>query len=252
MDLPQPQDLLIRPGWLNAPGMLGFAPPPAWPWPQAPLAFVTNPISEHHRGPAQDRSARRFPGGILLHTGWPNPGIRTTIKNYAGRWARCDVPVWASLLAETPQGLDQMIRRLEDCENVQAVVLNLPPDCSTVEALRLIGAGQGELPLVVSLAPERLREEWIPMALESGISALAIAAPRGCLPAGLAKLQYGRLYGPGLFPVCLAAFERLKPCGLPIIAGGGIFQPAQVEALLARGAAAVQIDIALWKINQLV
>jgi dihydroorotate dehydrogenase len=246
MELNPRRDLSIQPGWMNAPGTLGFVPPAAWPWPGSPVAFVTDPLSEHHRDPAANRAVREFPGGVLLHSGWPNPGIRTAIKNFAGRWARCDLPVWVCLLAETPQGMDRMVRRLEDCENVQAVEISLLPGCRDEEALALVRAGLGELPLVLAVEPERLGEVWLPEALADGVSAISLAAPRGALPGGKGGLITGRLYGPGLFPVGLAALQRARKLGLPVIAGGGVCEPAQMEAFLTQGAAAVQVDIALW------
>jgi dihydroorotate dehydrogenase len=61
------------------------------------------------------------------------------------------------------------------------------------------------------------------------------------------ELVHGRLYGPAVFPLALAALLAVRRAGLPVIAGGGIYRPEQVEALLAAGASAVQVDAVLWR-----
>jgi dihydroorotate dehydrogenase len=61
------------------------------------------------------------------------------------------------------------------------------------------------------------------------------------------NLVGGRLYGPAQFPVALAAIAEVAKNGIPVIAAGGVETQMQGEAMLAAGALAVQIDIALWK-----
>jgi len=84
-DFPQAA-IEIIPGWINATGMLGFAPPSTWPLSHPPVSFVTNPISDKPRSPSTSRKAVSYPGGLLCHTGWPNPGFGKVLKLYAKRW----------------------------------------------------------------------------------------------------------------------------------------------------------------------
>jgi dihydroorotate dehydrogenase (NAD+) catalytic subunit len=79
-----------------------------------------------------------------------------------------------------------------------------------------------------------------------GASAISLGAPRGWLPGDSGKLTGGRLYGPAILPLALAAVRSLRRQALPVIAGGGVYCKADGEALLAAGAAAVQIDSVLW------
>ena len=74
--MPPRSDLQIPSPWLNAAGMLGFAPGKPWPFDAPQGAFVTNPVSLKPRTPAGNRCLLPYPGGFLLHTGLPNPGLR--------------------------------------------------------------------------------------------------------------------------------------------------------------------------------
>jgi dihydroorotate dehydrogenase len=47
--------------------------------------------------------------------------------------------------------------------------------------------------------------------------------------------------------VTLAALRQCVKFNVPIFAGGGVYQASQAQALLQAGAAAVQLDAALWR-----
>jgi dihydroorotate dehydrogenase (NAD+) catalytic subunit len=81
-------------------------------------AFITNPVSLRPRTPAQGPRLLPFPGGFLLHSGNPNPGLRRVIQLYAGRWARSPLPVVVHLLAESPAEVSEMAERLERVDGV--------------------------------------------------------------------------------------------------------------------------------------
>ena len=88
-------DLSLAKPILNAAGTLGFVPDPAGPASLAHLgAFVTNPVSLAPRTPAQGLRWQAYPGGFLLHSGYPNPGLRAVVKRYAPAWGRASLPVW--------------------------------------------------------------------------------------------------------------------------------------------------------------
>ena len=241
------QDLVFDSPYLNAAGSLGFAPPAAWPLPERIGAFITHPVSLARRTPASGRAALPYAGGFLLHTGLPNPGLRAVLRLYSRRWAHAQVPVWVHLIPETPDQAAQMVTRLENVEGVMAVELGVPPEAPAEDCLALAAAGLGELPLALSIPLHRVREAWIKQLPALGISALTLAAPRGALMDASGRPVIGRIYGPALFPQALAALMDLRSLGIPIIAGTGIFHRADAAALLAAGAAAVQIDAAIWK-----
>jgi len=143
------QGLDLRSPWLNAAGSLGFAPPATWGWNEPMGAFVTNPVSLFTRTPAEERAVIPFPGGFLLHSGLPNPGLKGLLAG-ARRWQRAAAPVWVHLIGDTPEEIERMVRAMEGLEAVSAIELGIAPQAEPEQALRLAQAGVGELPLVVN------------------------------------------------------------------------------------------------------
>ncbi len=239
------QGLDLRSPWLNAAGSLGFTPPESWTWSEPPGAFVTNPVSLFPSTPAEERVVIPFPGGFLLHSGLPNPGLKGLLAG-ARRWQRAAGAVWVHLIGDTPQEIERMVRLLEGLEAVSAIELGIAPQAEPEQALRLARAGVGELPLVVNFSLTAAAEAWVDKLASLGASAVSLGAPRGLLPDGNGKLVAGRLYGPAILPLALAAVRSLRRQALPVIAGGGVYRKADGEALLAAGATAVQLDSVLW------
>jgi dihydroorotate dehydrogenase (NAD+) catalytic subunit len=83
--------------------------------------------------------------------------------------------------------------------------------------------------------------------LGAGASAISLGPPRGALKDKQGEIVYGRLYGPGVFPQALEAVSALAQMDLPIIGAGGIYQQAQIDAMLEAGALAVQVDTSWWQ-----
>lgn len=241
------QDLDLATPWINAAGTLGFAPPSRWLLPEPMGAFVTNPISLGARSPAADRTLLPYAGGYLLHSGHPNSGLQRTLRRYAERWSQASVPIWVHLLAASPDEIQSMVRRLEGVEGVMAVELGLPPAARGAEALALVEAAFGELPLVVSLPLTTAGEAWLKELPGLGVSALTLSAPRGMLPTDSGRPVSGRLYGPSLLPQVLAGVHAVRRLGMQIIAGAGIFRRQDAQAALDAGAYAVQFDGVLWR-----
>ena len=243
------RDLVLEKPFLNAPGTLGFAPDPhTMPFLEHLGAFVTDPISRGPRQPAGTRACLPFPGGFLLHSGWPNPGLRRAVARYQRAWAEADLPVIVHLLGENPPDLSEMVRDLEGLENVLALELGLPPDCSPSTLKDYLDAAAGELPTVVSLAPEDL-PPLLDTLIEQQLAAVHLQPPRGTLPDAQGQQISGRLYGPALFPLTLQTTQRLADSSLHQIAGGGVFTRAESQALLDAGAFAVSLDAILWGIT---
>jgi dihydroorotate dehydrogenase (NAD+) catalytic subunit len=253
------QDLDLRSPWLNAAGFLGFAPParkaegePAFMGEarqtEFPLgAFITNPVSDGRRTPAEGRIFLPFEGGFLLHTGLPNPGLSHVLAAHAQRWRRSPVPVWVHLIGDVPQDIDRMVRKLEDREYVSTIELGISPRAAPEQALDLVTAAVGELPVVVSIPLGRVNEAWLEKLPGLGVRAISLSAAYGTLPGCEGRLVSGRIYGPAIFPLALNAVRSLKWLGLPVIAGGGVFRKQDGEAMLSAGAVAVQLDAVLWQ-----
>jgi dihydroorotate dehydrogenase (NAD+) catalytic subunit len=241
------QDLYLASPFMNAAGMLGFAPPARWPVSEPMGAFVTNPVSLGPRTPAGERGMQTYPGGALLHSGLPNPGLSRVMRRYAARWEQSSLPTWVHLIGSNPDEIHQMVQRLEGREGVMAIELGLPPEARGSEALAFVEAAFGEIPLVVHLPFTLAGEPWINDLPGLGASAISLGAPRGALPGPQGGLLKGRLYGPALFPLMMAALQSTRRLGLQVIAGAGIYRREDATALLRAGAWAVQLDTVLWR-----
>ena len=240
-------DFSLRSPLMNAAGSLGFAPDPRRGIDLSRLgAFITSPISLRPRRPARILHYLPFPGGFLLHTGYPNPGLKAAIRRYAGQWARSQAPVWVHIIPGSAEETVEMVQRLEQVEGVMGVEIGIQPETEPAQAVRIARAAAGELPAILRLPFERLGELAGSLA-ESGAAAFSLAPPRGLLPDLHGDLSQGRLYGPALLPLALAAVRSLVKAGLPVIGAGGVYRPLDVQAMLSAGAIAVQLDTVLWR-----
>ena len=232
---------------LNAAGSLGFSPPTKGSDQSAALgAFISNPISLRPRKSATDSQQIDFPGGVLLHSGFPNPGLSASIRRYGARWARAQMPIIVHLLGTEPGEVQSASKRLEELENVLAIELSVGPEPSAGLTRDLISAAIGELPLIAQL-PFISALQLAGGAIEAGASALSIGAPRGRLLGAQGKLISGRVFGPSIFPQALQLVDALSGFEVPVLGSGGIYQKKQAQEMLKAGAQAVQIDTLLWK-----
>ena len=240
------RDLTFRTPLMNAAGTLGFAPDKraTVKWDDFG-AFVTNPLSLRSRLPAKNPELIEYPGGFLLHSGLPNPGLSAAIKKYARHWADTDLPIIVHLMADRPEETARMIRMLEGLENVAAVELGFAP-LLTAEIIQIaVEMSLGELPLIVNLPFEQVLSLG-PRIIQLGAVAISLAAPRGALPKG-DTIIIGRLFGPSLFPQALDVVCSAVKLGLPVIGGCGVYSQENASAMLQSGALAVQVDTVLWK-----
>ena len=253
------QDLTFSSPYMNAAGTLGFAPDYRAPVPwEAFGAFVTNPLSLRARKPTANPSLIEYPGGFLLHTGLPNPGLNAAVKKYARRWADSRLPVIVHLMADRAEESRRMVRSLEELENIAAVELGFAPLLADDILLLTVEMSLGELPLIVGLSFEQVLSLG-PRVIQEGAIAISLAAPRGMLaltptpsPKGrgesmAVELVTGRLSGPALFPQALLTVRDAVGANLPIIGAGGVGSKANADAMLSVGALAVQVDASLWK-----
>jgi len=236
----------LEPPMMNAAGSLGFAPNLRAPslWKQLG-AFVTNPVSVRPRKPASGGRWQAFPGGVLLHNGYPNPGFWKVFRQFGMRWAQAPLPVIVHLLASQPEEIQRCVLELETAENILAIEIGFPESIARQEASQIITGALGELPLIARL-PLTRSIDLAPMVVEAGAVAVSLAPPRGALAIG-EEMVSGRLYGPAVYPQALQAVGELNQAGIVVIGAGGIYQQQQVEEMYRAGAWAVQVDLALWR-----
>lgn len=167
------------------------------------------------------------------------------VKQYAKKWAKCKVPVWLQIFVENEDEAAQMSAVADELENVLAVQVELPLRTSNKTRLAILNAAKGEKPLLAVLPAPEVERELLLGCTGLGVSGVVLAAPRGRMYANGGWVN-GRLYGPSLLPQMVFALERNRRFGLPLIAGSGIFSVGAGEQLLQAGAAALQVDAALW------
>jgi len=267
------QDLTFSTPYMNAAGTLGFAPDFRAPVPWDSFgAFVTNPLSLRPRKPTAKPALVEYPGGFLLHTGLPNPGLPTAVKKYARRWADSRLPVIVHLMADRPDETMRMVESLEELENIAAVELGFAPLLSVDIILLTIEMCLGELPLIVGLPVEQVLSSG-PRVIQEGAATISLATPRGMMAPTLQQAQdgalnplsspkgahrgkgesvaqewvTGRLSGPALFPKALLTVSNAVEANLPMIGAGGVESKENADAMLSVGALAVQVDESLWR-----
>lgn len=240
------RDLYFDKPLMNASGSLGFAPDS-----RAGIAldsfgaFVTNPFSLRPRLPTTKPELIEYPGGFLLHTGLPNPGLRSGIKKHGPRWDKSSLPIIVHLMADRPEETQNMVRMLESQENVMAAELGFAPLLANDIIMLTLEMCLGELPLIFSLPVEQVLSLG-PRLIQGGAQAISISAPRGALSTDNSSMITGRLYGPSLFPQTLETVYSAAKLGLPIIGAGGLWNKENADGMLSAGALAVQVDAALW------
>jgi len=243
------RDLYFNKPLINSAGMLGFAPDFRVLEELGSLnklgAFVTNPISLRARMPTASPAVIEFSGGFLLHTGLPNPGFQNVIKKYSAKWNRSELPIIVHLMADRPEETQQMVRQLENVENVMAVQLGFAPLLADDIILLTLEMCLGELPLIFALPHEQILSLG-PKLIQEGASAISISSPRGAIYDENKNIITGRMYGQSLFPRSLDIVRSAGMIGLPIIGAGGVWTDADVESMLGAGAMAVETDTQLW------
>jgi dihydroorotate dehydrogenase len=186
-----------------------------------------------------------YPGGFLLHTGLPNPGLSAVMKKHAARWNRADLPIIVNLMADRPEETQHMVRSLENIENVMAVELGFAPLLADDIILLNLEMCLGEVPLIFSLPVEQVLSLG-PRLIQEGAQAISISSPRGALMNTKNELVTGRLYGRSLFPRSLDIVRSAKMLEIPIIGAGGVWTEQDAADMLSAGAMAVETDASLW------
>jgi len=252
------RDLILRKPLMNAAGTLGFAPDFRVLKELGNLfddfgAFITNPLSLRPRAAASKPALIEYPGGFLLHTGLPNPGLNATLKKYVRRWNDSPLPIIVHLMADRPEETKQMVQTLESVDNVMAVELGFAPLLADDILSLTLEMCIGELSLIFCLPSKQILSLG-PRLIDEGADAVSVAAPRGALPHltpgpspfRRGELITGRLFGPSLFPQSLELVHKASKMNLPIIGAGGVYSKENAEAMISSGALAVQMDSTLW------
>lgn len=214
-------------------------------------ALVTNPVTYEPWSPATGTRVVALEGGVLVHTGLPNPGLSKVLKKYENLWSILPLPVILHLVGTTAEQVKRSVKRIDEEDNVDAIELGLNDDISRFEAEKLIRAATeySEKPVLVRL-PFQDAMYLAETAAEEGAGAIVVSAP----PRGTARdpktgrLVSGRVYGPLVKPLVLRMVGQLarKMPEIPVIGAGGIHSAKDARDYIEAGARAVQVDSATW------
>ncbi len=213
-------------------------------------AFVTNPISYAPRNPANGTRVAPLEGGVLVHTGLPNPGVSKVIEQHRAVWERLPMPVIAHVIVNTADEVQKCIAVLEREPIIAAVEFGLSDDINPAETEWYVRAAVSrmEKPMLVRL-PFSATPDHFTAAIDAGASALVVCAPpRGTARDQAGRLVAGRIYGPLVKPIILRMVGQLvrRFPQTPIIGMGGIHSPQDARDYLEAGAVAVQVDSLTW------
>ncbi len=233
--------------WMNAAGTGGFSVDKEYlrSFP-AMCVFVTNPISISARQPSNHRGIYPIDGGFMLHSGWPNPGLVQVIKKYNNHWSRCSLPVIVNLLVNDPIETLKMVQLLEEVDNILALEFSFSVDVPASLVFENLDAGYGKLPIIAKIPIERIYENWLDGLKQKPVDAISLQPPRGLIKHN-GKFIQGRLFGPGILPMTMQAVKSAKRLNLPILAGAGITELDQLDALFDLGLYAFQFYEWGWR-----
>ncbi len=220
-------------------------------------AIVTRGTTLQPRSGAPAPRMVEAPSGLLHAIGHQNPGIAQVLERFAPRWATWTVPVILNLAASSAEDFASMAGRA-DVPGVAALEIDLaspdlarrgrPISLDPAAAARVTAAVRQatDLPVIVKLSPAAGDVRALTRAVvEAGANALTCG---GGMPASGATLgsSTGTLSGPAIRPIAIRMVEQAHDAvSVPIIGCGGVATVADVLAMLAAGAAAVQIGTAL-------
>lgn len=241
------QELIFQTPWLNAAGFCGFTPGNGWNLAEPQGMFFTNPVTMKPRPFSSSDRIQATPGGFIFNSSSPNPGLGRLLKTNAAAWRSSRIPVCMHIRPEDAGQPGEMARLIEDSGCAAAIELECPHEASEEEMRDFWQTVSGELPLIAAHPLGTVHARMVEMAISAGVDAVSLTTPFGLIQDKDGRFHHGRLFGPALLPQVLQDVHDLKGCGLPVIAGCGLFRKADAEAALAAGAAAVQMDAVLWR-----
>ena len=222
-------------------------------------AYVTKTVTPFPRGGNSPVRIAETEVGMLNAIGLANPGIDAFVANHLPRLAQLGVPVWVSVGGFLLDDYVLVSARLESCEEVAALELNLScPNVDEVpenvgEVVAAVRAVTGK-PLYAKLSPAVSDVTETARAAEAagadGLSLVntvrGLALDERTLRPLLAR-GAGGLSGPALRPIALAAVHACRRATeLPIVGMGGVATGRHALDLLAAGANDVAIGTAFF------
>ncbi len=213
-------------------------------------AVVIGPFTNRSRAGSQPPRMAETLGGFVRRVELQNRGVSAAVRKFAGLWPRLGCPVIAQIGDSEKEEAASTARRLAGVVGIDGFELICSPEASKLENGRLLEAllVESDLPVLVKLPLPRAAG-LAPALIASGAAGIVVGSPPvGAATHGDGGTVTGEMFGPGVYPMMLAALLEVKGLGLTgsLTACGGIHTREQARHCLAAGADALQIDSLAW------
>jgi len=211
---------------------------------------VVGPFTRRSRGGSQPPRLAETVGGFVRRVGLQNRGVSAAVRRYGQLWPRIGCPVIAQVADSERDEAAETVGRLSAVEGIEGFELLCQPQASEREIGLLLEVLllETDLPVLVKLPLSRAADA-APAAVAAGAAGVVVGSPppgAGVRPDG--QTVSGEMFGPGAFPMMLAALLEVKALALPgsLIASGGVHTQQQARDCLQAGADALQLDSLVW------
>lgn len=211
---------------------------------------VVGPFTRRSRGGSQPPRMAETVGGFVRNVGLQNRGVSAAVRRYGQLWPRLGCPVIAQVADSEHRDAAETVERLSAADGIEGFELLCEPDASEKELSRLLEVVllETDLPVLVKL-PLARAAALAAAAVETGAAGVVVGSPprgAGVRPDG--QTVSGEMFGPGAFPIMLAALLEVKALALAgsLVACGGVHTRQQARDCLQAGADALQLDSLVW------
>ena len=211
---------------------------------------VVGPFTRHSRGGSQPPRMVETVGGFVRRVGLQNRGVSAAVRRYGQLWPRLGCPVIAQVADSESSDAAETVGRLSAVEGIEGFELLCQEETGEREFGRLLEVVllETDFPVLVKFPLSRATT-LAPAAVAAGAAGVVVGSPpqgAGVRPDGQAVS--GEMFGPGAFPIMLAALLEVKALELPgsLIACGGVHTLQQARDCLHAGADALQLDSLVW------
>ena len=212
---------------------------------------VVGPFTRRSRGGSQPPRLAETVGGFVRRVGLQNRGVTAAVRRYGQLWPRMGCPVIAQVAdSESREEAAETVERLSAVEGIEGFELLCQPEASEREIKQLLEVFllESDLPVLVKL-PLTRAAALAPVAVAAGAAGFVVGSPpMGAAMRADGQAVSGEMFGPGVFPMMLAALLEVNALELPgsLIACGGVHTRQQARDCLQAGADALQLDSLVW------
>ena len=211
---------------------------------------VVGPFTRRSRGGSQPPRLAETMGGFVRRVGLQNRGVAAAVKRYGQLWSRMGCPVIAQIADSRREEAAETVERLTGVDGIEGFELLCQPEASEREIKLLLEVFllESDLPVLVKL-PLARAAALAPVAAAAGAAGVVVGSPpMGAAVRADGQTLSGESFGPGVFPIMLAALLEVKALELPgsLIACGGVHTRQQARDCLQAGADALQLDSLVW------